>query len=216
MITKTLLGFVIMIALQSCATNPTDSVQNPSTQAFAKAEIIKFLFPLAQIESNFMLRQKLLGSFRGQDFHGEVIIQKLAGELTIIALTPFGSKAFAIKQTSERIDSVSFIPQQLVFPPELMVLDIHRSLFIGSNKSDKPQNGVINFVYKGVGIRETWNKGQLKQRLFFAKNKPKTVEFTINYGEGMHDFIPPAEIELFDHRIGYRIRVITSHFEPLS
>lgn len=194
------------------------SRQNPPSEGIPSHDtILTFLPPLEQVKTNFIARQKLSGKFRDQEFQGEVIVQKLFGELTIIALTPFGSKAFVIKQTKDRIEATSLMPQELFFPFEFMVLAIHRSLFIGHGKAEKLQHidGKISFFYKGIRIHEIWREGKLIERHFFTKQEPSTLEFSIHYGEGMKGIILPPQIDMIDHRIGYQIQVQTVQFQQL-
>jgi hypothetical protein len=66
-----------------------------------------------------------------REFHGEVVVQKVGDKLTLIGVTPFGTKAFVVQQDASGVKGQEIIKGTLPFPPEFMLLDVHRSLFMG-------------------------------------------------------------------------------------
>jgi hypothetical protein len=41
---------------------------------------------------DFLTRQALVGRYGEREFHGEVVVQKVGGAMTLIGVTPFGSQ----------------------------------------------------------------------------------------------------------------------------
>ena len=56
------------------------------------------------------------------------MLQKTPGTLTLVGLTPYGSRAFLLQQTKGDVQFTKYIPRELPFPPTFMLLDIHRVL----------------------------------------------------------------------------------------
>lgn len=160
---------------------------------------------------DFTYRQRIVATFGAHTQSFDVIVQKRGDVLTVVGLTPFGSRAFVLEQAGERIRFESFVPQKLPFPPEYMLIDIHRVLFsgvgapgqvLGDGNHEKAQDGEI--------LTEDWLGGRLFVRRFRrADGDPRGV-ITVTYRDGLPPSGEPAqEVSLDNGWYGYRLQVTT-------
>ena len=82
--------------------------------------------PADAIPGVFAVRQKLTAQSRQGGGSFEAVLQKQPGKLTLLGLTPFGSRAFLLEQTGADVKFTSYLPRELPFPPTFMLLDVHR------------------------------------------------------------------------------------------
>src|SRR5690349_13940133 len=87
------------------------------------------LIDSSELGDDFMARQKLAGEFQDQKFRFEAVLQLKDDVLTVIGLTPFGSKAFVLVQSGTDVDFKLMMDRPIPFPPEYMLQDIHRTWF---------------------------------------------------------------------------------------
>ena len=173
------------------------------------------LVPVSEIPVDFLARQRLSGRMGEHDLHSEVILQKQGEVLTLLGLTPFGTKAFSLVQRGVETEFTSFIEVALPFPPELMLADIHRTLFAGIGGQGSP-DGHRRLRLKGERIDETWLSGQLRERVYRRRRgRPKGL-IIIDYGEGMSAWTPPPKITIDNQRIGYQVTIETVVYQPLD
>jgi hypothetical protein len=162
---------------------------------------------------DFLARQSLVGRLGEREIHGQVVVQKQGATLTLIGMTPFGSKAFVIQQGPDGVKSQQVLPGALPFPPELMLLDIHRALFMGL--SEGTGDGERRGEREGEAISETWADGKLLRRSFRRLDRRPRVEIVIEYVGGMAGARPPAKIVMDNQWFGYRVEISTISWQPI-
>ncbi len=173
------------------------------------------LVPVAEIPVDFLARQRLSGRMGEHDLHSEVILQKQGDVLTLLGLTPFGTKAFSLVQRGVDTEFTSFMEVELPFPPELMLADIHRTLFVGIDEQGSV-DGHRRLRMRGERIDETWQNGQLQGRVYKRRRgRPKGL-IVIDYGEGMSAWTPPPKITIDNQRLGYQVTIETVVYQPLA
>ncbi|HFE45854.1 MAG TPA: hypothetical protein ENJ18_10260 [Nannocystis exedens] len=201
-------GVVVGLCIApSCADRRAASVD--PTQGAKQA-----LVPVAEIPVDFLARQRLSGRMGEHDLHSEVILQKQGDVLTLLGLTPFATKAFSLVQRGVETEFTSFVEVALPFPPELMLADIHRTLFVGIDGKGS-DDGHRRLRLKGERIDETWQQGRLLGRVFRRRRgRPKGL-IVIDYGEGMSAWKPPPKITIDNQRLGYQVTIETVVYQPL-
>jgi Protein of unknown function (DUF3261) len=165
---------------------------------------------------DFTDRQRIVATFEARTQSFDVVVQKRGDELTIVGLTPFGSRAFAVIQAGERVRFESFLPQKLPFPPEYVLVDVHRVLFpgvappgqvLGDGDHEKARGGEI--------ITETWRGGRLFVRRFRRADADPRGVITVTYRGGQPPGGEPAqEVGLVNGWYGYRLDVTTVSHQP--
>lgn len=163
---------------------------------------------------DFLARQTLVGRLGEREIHGQVVLQKRGSELTLIGLTPFGSKAFVIQQGPEGVRSQTIMAGALPFPPEFMLLDVHRALFMGLS-GGTGADGERRGEREGEAIRETWADGRLLRRSFRRLDRRPKGTITIEYVGGMAGEQAPAKIIVDNGWFGYRVEISTISWQPI-
>jgi hypothetical protein len=162
--------------------------------------------PPDAIPGAFAVRQKLTATSPQGGGSFEAVLQKQPGTLTLVGLTPYGSRAFLLQQTKGDVQFTKYIPRDLPFPPTFMLLDIHRVLdrWLGPPLPAGERSGRAG----DETIHERWQDGRLVERTFTnpAAQPPGTI--TISYA-GTDTSGIPARISLQNARLDYRIDIET-------
>ncbi|HEY8375510.1 MAG TPA: DUF3261 domain-containing protein [Nannocystis sp.] len=164
---------------------------------------------------DFMARQRLRGNAHGREIGGEVVLQKQGDTLTLVGLTPFGTKAFVARQqgAEERVEVLS--PEgKLPFPPRFMLLDVHRVHFLGLPGAPLP-DGTHQGEVGAERVTEVWQDGALQERRFERKDGRPAGAIVVTYEGGMKDGALPPRVRLDNGWFGYTIEVETLVWQPL-
>jgi len=165
------------------------------------------------IPGTFAVRQKLTATSPKGGGSFEAVLQKQPGTLTLVGLTPYGSRAFLLVQTKGDVQFTKYIPRELPFAPTFLLLDIHRALatWLGPPPASGERSGQVG----DETIRERWQDGKLVERTFVSAkaNPPGTI--TISYAA---QSAPGAasiatHITLKNARMDYRVDIETVPFQ---
>ena len=223
------LGALVTTLLLACHRTPP-----PETAGRLAAPPAASLPPPDAIPGAFTVRQKLVASSAHGGGSFEAVLKKVPGHLTLLGLTPYGSRAFLLEQAGADVSFTSYIPRELPFPPTYVLLDVHRvfdallgpSPGAGDGKDEVEREGIV----RGELVRERWRGGHLVQRTFMPVSiavpksgtntgvttassatsaaAPETPLVTVSY-EGQGAAGLPAHVTLVHHRFGYRLEVDT-------
>lgn len=164
---------------------------------------------------DFLARQKLDGSIRDKKIRGEAVVQKQGEALTLIGLTPFGTKAFVAQQRGGQVESKVMAPEgKLPFPPRFMLLDINRVLYLGlpgAPLADGIQLGTVG----EERVLEVWKDGALLERRFVRVDGKPAGEIVISFEGGMRDGKLPVRVRLENGWFGYSIVIDTVQWQAL-
>lgn len=164
---------------------------------------------------DFMARQRLRGTARGREIGGEVVLQKQGDTLTLVGLTPFGTKAFVARQQGAEESVQVLAPEgKLPFPPRFMLLDVHRVHFLGL-PGGQLQDGTHRGEVGQERVTEVWQGGALLERRFERKDGRPAGTIAITYEGGMKDGVLPARVRLDNGWFAYQIVVETLQWQPL-
>ena len=194
---------VFLIVLSACAHKPPPPQVAPPTAAE--------LPPPDAIPGEFAVRQKLTASSPKGGGSFEAVLQKTPGTLTLVGLTPYGSRAFLLQQTKGDVQFTKYVPRDMPFAPTFMLLDIHRVLdrWLGPPLAAGERSGQVG----DETIRERWQDGNLIERTFTTvkSNPPGTI--TISYAGTTAGAPFATHITLRNARLDYRIDIDTVPFQ---
>jgi hypothetical protein len=136
------------------------------------------------------------------------VLQVDAGVLSLLALTPYGTRAFLLEQSGQSIRFTPFVDRELPFPPRFILIDVHRALFSALGTPPPSADGEHVFERDGERVTERWRGGKLLERRFERlDHKPKGT-IRVSYGAGIAPNVTPQIIELdngwFDYRLSIR------------
>jgi hypothetical protein len=161
----------------------------------------------AQIPADFVWRQRIDVRFKERRESFSAVIEKRGDHLILLALTPFGSRAFALEQRGSRTTFTPYIDIQLPFSPLYILVDVQRAFFRGlpgAALSDGWHEGVAD----GERIRERWAAGRLFEREYRSLDQSGN-QVSIEYRGGMLGFQPAPTIQLTSRRFGYALTITT-------
>jgi hypothetical protein len=169
---------------------------------------------------SFLDRQTIAATYAGRSAKFDAVLQKQGNDLLLLGMTPFGSRAFALKQSGLEVSYESFIPQvdQLPFPPRYILLDVHRVFFGGIPTDGQPlADGPHEAPPRdGELLTEYWQDRRLKQRRYRSTTVPSAGEIVIDYDSGMQPGgPPPPHIAFVNGWFGYRLDITTVSHQPL-
>jgi len=164
--------------------------------------------PADALPGAFTVRQKLKATSGKGGGSFEAVLQKRPGKLTLVGITPYGSRAFLLEQTGGDVQFTSYIPRDLPFPPTFVLLDIHRVLDTWLGAPPAGGQGERSDRKMGEQIHERWQGGKLVERTFtrVAGDPPGVITVTYE-GDGPSGL--PAHVKLVNGRMGYEITIDT-------
>jgi Protein of unknown function (DUF3261) len=175
------------------------------------------LRPPSVRRDDFLDRQSIAATYGDRSARFEAVLQKRGDELTLLGLTPFGSRAFVVRQMGLDVTFQSFVPQSLPFPPNYILFDVQRVFFASEDTGD---GGVVDgeheSVRDGEAVHEEWRAGRLLRRTFRRVDGRPAGLITVVYDGGMAlDGAPPAHVTFDNGWYGYRLEITTLSHQPL-
>lgn len=166
------------------------------------------------VPGDWLRRQQLVARYPTGAGSFEAVLQKQGPTLTLIALAPFGAKAFVLVQTGTEVRFTAYLPVPLPFPPRFILNDISRTYF-GGIAGGPFSDGEQVRVRDGERISERWQAGRLLERRFVRVDRDPPGEIVITYVGGMREAHSPALIELDNGWLGYHLSIATLSEQPL-
>jgi len=167
---------------------------------------------------DFMARQQLEGTFGEREFKFDAVLQLRNGTLTVLGLTPFGTKAFVLEQTGTEVSFESLIDREIPFPPEYMLQDIHRAWFWHAQLpwGDRPPDAeTVSADVAGEHVTETWSGNGLVRRTFERLDGAREGTIRIDYMGGHQTGRPARQVILENGWFGYRLEITTTQWRDL-
>jgi hypothetical protein len=161
-----------------------------------------------EIAGNFSMRQHI--AFEAGDERGgfDALVQKHCDELVVVGLTPFGSRAFSLRQRGVEVEVETRVEIAWPFPPERILLDIHRA-FLLPLPDPPPPDGVRELRWKDEVVTERWAAGLLRERRFRRADGMPPEEVVIRYADGISATHPARQLRIDNRRFGYQLEVTT-------
>lgn len=155
----------------------------------------------AALPAGLFLRQRIDATFGDRNVSFSAVLQVDAGVLSLLALTPYGTRAFLLEQRGQSIHFTRYVDRELPFPPRFVLIDVHRALFSGLGEASAA-DGSRTTERDGERITERWQAGRLIERTFERLDGKPAGVIRIRY--------PSADrIELDNGWFGYRLAIRT-------
>jgi hypothetical protein len=152
----------------------------------------------------FLVRQSLHGHYGLREISLEVVVQLANGKLTLVGLTPFGSRAFVLEQDGLATRFQKFVNREIPFDPSHVLNDLHRVFFRGL--AGPLADGVHGEEREGERISERWRSGVLVERRFERLDHQPEGAVVIRYSGAPAPVIAP-EVTLENQWFGYTLRI---------
>ncbi len=206
---RSVLGLVAGLWLVGCASRVAQSQPLPPYSG-------PLDFP-ADVSGDFFDRQRIVASYEGHSFGFDAVLQKRGDELTLLGLTPFGSRAFVVTQKGADVSFQNYVGTTLPFPPRYMLIDVHRVFFAhgAPDGAQAPASDRTGSSDDEV-ITEQWREGRLAQRTFSRSDGRPPGKITVDYEWGSsEDADHPRRVTLTNGWYGYRLDITTTSHKKL-
>lgn len=121
------LAFTLSLCLLACG-----GARPKPESAVPQYALAGILIPTDEIQAPpFVVEQKITGSFQGDQVSIDCVVQFKDKKLTVLGLTPFGTRAFSIEQTGVEVKFEKYVDRDMPVQPEMVLYDIHRVFFRG-------------------------------------------------------------------------------------
>jgi hypothetical protein len=160
----------------------------------------------ARFEGGFMMRQRVEVTLPTRTLRFEAVLQKQGGALTLVGLTPFGTRAFVLEQRGVEVTFTPTLPMELPFPARYMMIDIQR-VFLRAAGHGAAADGAREATVAGERVREVWQGGRLLRREFSRGDDPGGAE--ADYEGGMLGHAAPRVVRYRNRWGGYALTITT-------
>lgn len=186
------LGGVLL--LTGCPTPPPpDEVPPPQGVLHAPAEL----------GPDFSLDHRVTLRWQGREEGFRGVLEKRGDTLTLVGLGPHGGRGFVLRQEGLEVSFESHLPQALPFPPEHILMAIHRAWLVGL--SGPLPDGEHRGERDGEEIVERWEGGRLVSRTFRVLEGAPSGLFEVSYEGGFDPTLAtaPSRVLVHDGWLGY-------------
>lgn len=163
---------------------------------------------------DFMIRQRVQGSYGERSVSFDAVVQKQGGTLMVLTLTPYGSRAFLVEQQGQEVRVEKFIPRELPFEPRFILLDVQRVFLKGLPQAPRDDGWHRSRIDDEI-VRERWQGGRLHERTYARRDRQPKGAIFVRYEGGYVPGERPPPIELVNEWFGYRLVLETSDFQAL-
>jgi hypothetical protein len=202
-----------LVLLWACATPPPAA--SPEMTAYQGP-----LFDPAQAPADFLDRQKVVATYGDVSRSFDAVLQKRGDELTLLGLTPFGTRAFVLTQKGADVSFQTFVGDTVPFPPRYMLIDVQRVFFAPAGLAGPAPDGdgTRQVTRDGEVVTEAWHAGRLVQRTFVRSDSRPPGAISVDYeGGGMaQDGTPPRLVVFTNGWYGYRLDITTVSHQRLD
>jgi hypothetical protein len=191
----------LLLGLTACAAAPAPKSAIPTH------DLRGVLVPTEQLAPPFVVQQRIEGRYQGGDATMECVVQLKDKKLTVLGLTPFGTRAFVIEQTGTQVRFEKFIDRDLPVQPEAVLYDIHRVFFRGLPRPDS--DGVREQQDQSEMVRETWQGGHIIERRFQGLEGPVPTLVVVAFDGAPAPVIAP-HVRITNVAYGYTLEIQNS------
>jgi hypothetical protein len=211
----------LALALAACRTAGTVPAAIPTTRPAGWVDTGR-LVPTEELGPAFSLHQRIAGRYGDRAVPTiDAVLQLHAGELSLVALTPFGTRALVIHQKGTDVTVETFVDKLPPLDPKAILRDIHRVLFRGLYvgavaAGHPPSEGIHTGRDGGDRVTESWRAGRRQWRTLTPEtddpDAPPAVRIEFE-GEGL---IVAPTVRLENLRLGYQLVITTLAQERLG
>jgi hypothetical protein len=197
-------ALLVLSTLAGCRPRPAEPVYPGELQ------------PPERFGRDFLLHQRVVVR-RGETENAlQTALQVRGDTLTLVGLTPLGTRAFVITQRGADVSFSSSLPpeRQLPIRPRLVLHDLQRALL--PVLDDRPMaDGEHRVALDDEVVTERWAGRRLLERRFRRRAPPPEGELVVRYGGGYVFGEAPGPIEIDNGWLGYHIELQTLGYQRL-
>jgi len=170
----------------------------------------------SELGSDFSLDHRITIRWQGREASFRGVMEKRGDVLTLVGLAPHGGRGFVLRQEGLEVSFESQLPEALPFPPEHILMTLHRAWLLGIGTVVLP-DGEHRLERDREEIVEIWSGGRLHSRSFRVMDGAPAGLFEITYEGG---FDPthasaPSRVTVRDGWVGYELEADAITMAPL-
>ncbi len=171
----------------------------------------------SELGGDFTLDHRISITWQGRTESFRGVMEKRGDTLTLVGLAPHGGRGFVLRQEGLEVAFESQLPEALPFPPEHILMTLHRAWLLGIGVEALP-DGEHRLTRDGEEIVETWSGGLLTERSFRVLDGTPAGTFSITYEGGLDPAhaSAPSRVIVRDGWIGYELVADAITLVPLS
>lgn len=204
-------SLVFLVSASGCGGAPPPSSSAPGEPAPRPYE--GPVVDSRHIAGEFVWEQQITARYGVLSQSFGAVIQSADGELTVLGLTPFNTRAFSIEQNGYEFRFKNYVNRKLPFEPKSILIDIHRTFFVGVPAAARA-DGKHEQVLLGERRVDEWRGGRLWRRTFERLDDPGP-RIEVDYGEGYAPGAPPPRAVFKNGWYGYSLEVETTQVTAL-
>jgi hypothetical protein len=204
---KSPVSTLIVFALTGCA-NATQEGRTPSQAP--PPEENGALPDISKFNCNFTWQQTVSASYGPLTSTFDAIVECSDGELRMVGLTPFKTRAFLLTQKGQIFHFEKFVDRELPFSPKQILVDLHRTFFIGFQTRTEERT---ERYFQEERVDDARDGKLWKRRLKRVANESGSI--SIDYEGGFDGTVPPSQVVLTNGYYGYRLVVETVSVQSL-
>lgn len=143
----------------------------------------------------------------------DAVAQVGAGEITVVGLTPAGTRAFSVQQVGDAVHVERGVARWLGVHPVWVVDALHRARLIGLGEAPAA-DGEHVAAHDGEERVDVWRGGLRVARRFSRPGEPSAVRIEYRFDDDAVDDVPRV-IAIENDWCGYRARITTFSEERL-
>jgi hypothetical protein len=158
------------------------------------------------IQGDFLVRQKISGEFHGHKQSFEAALQKQGAKMTVLGLTPYGTKAFVLIQDGDALTFENHMPKGRSLPlqPKYLLQDIYHAFFLDptsetSELCDEDREG-----------------DQVVRRTFRRRSDPDGPAVVVGYSGPLQGGGFREQVSLENGYYGYSLTIQTVSYQALD
>lgn len=179
----------------------------PPTERPTEADYPGSLVPSERLPDGLFYEQRIEARHELGEVSFWAVLQTRDGVLALLGLTPYGTRAFLLEQRGTSHHFTAYIDRPLPFPSRYILLDVHRTFFLGL--PPPAGDGRFQGVIDGDRVTEVWRDGRLRERSFVRVEGKPPGTIRIRYIGGMRPGVPPPRIEFDNGWFGYKLTIRT-------
>jgi hypothetical protein len=175
------------------------------------------ILPPAALDFDFQWRQRVTASWPTGKRSFDAVLQKRAGELVLLGLSPIGQPGFVVHLAANSAISLeNHTGQALPFRAEYILADVERVFFPWLAAVPAAFSGERRGQLGVLQIFERYNAGQLVERSFERSDAPARGEVRIVYEPRRAGEDAARNVRVDNHWFDYQLSIETSEQSRLA
>ncbi len=200
----------VSVAVLACGTlAKREPVAPPPDPAAAVADVVSELLPVAALEGDWLLRQRVAIRWDEREERFDAVLQKRGDALTLLGLGPMSRVGFSLRLDRDGVAFENRTDRALPFEPAFILADVQRVFFPWLEQAAACGNCERSGRRGAVAIAERRRDGRLAERRFWWPAQPERGSIVVRFVDRLLESDVPRRATLEHGGLGYSISIET-------